>query len=104
MENIGLPCTHMRTHTHARLARPGGSAWIRGLMGNDGLVFGHFLDNFWGYFGDHLGTRSAQEGAKMGTKGPPRASKTQNPAFANTLKNHWLFKVFGVKRPPKRGS
>ena len=73
-----------------------------------GPVFGpnfeHFLDNFWGHFGDHFGTRSAQEGAKMGPRGPPRASKTQNPAFAKTLKNHMFFQVFGVQRPPKKGS
>ena len=31
-----------------------------------------------------------------------RASKTQKPAFAKTLKNPQLFKVFGVQRPPKR--
>ena len=69
-----------------------------------GPIFEHFLDHFWGYFGDHFGTRSAQEGAKMGPRGPPRASNTQNPAFAKTLKNHVFFKVFGVQRPPKRGS
>jgi hypothetical protein len=68
------------------------------------IIFEGFLDHFWGHFGDHFGTRSAQEGAKMGPRGPPRASKTQNPAFAKTLKNHWFFKVFGVQRPPKRGS
>ena len=67
-------------------------------------VFEHFLDHFWGHFGDHFGTRSAQEGAKMSPRGPPRASKTQNPAFAKTLKNNMFFKVFGVQRPPKRGS
>ena len=60
------------------------------------------LDNFWGHFGDHFGTRSAQEGAKLGPRGPLRASKTKTPAFAKTLKTHSLFEVFGVQRPPRR--
>jgi len=40
----------------------------------------------------------------MSPRGPPRALKTENPAFAKTLKNLWFFKVFGVQRPPKRAS
>ena len=57
--------------------------------------WGHFLDSilgtFWTTFGaisgPHFGTRSAQEGAKMGPRGPSRASKTQKAAIAKTLKN-----------------
>ena len=63
------------------------------------------LDNFWGHFGDHFGTRSAQEGAKMGPRGPLRASKTKTPAFAKTMKKHCFFNVFGVQdsfRKPKK--
>ena len=66
----------------------------------------NFLDNL-GHFGDSFGTRSGQEGAKMGPRGPLRASKTQKAAFAKTLKKHMFFKVFGVQRLPKmsiRGS
>ena len=48
------------------------------------------------------GARVAQEGAKMGPRGPSRASKTRKAAFAKTLKNNMFFKVFGVQRPPKR--
>ena len=51
-----------------------------------GPIFEHFLDHFWGHFGGHFGTRSAQEGAKISPRGPPRASSTQKPAIANTLK------------------
>ena len=40
----------------------------------------------------------------MSPRGPSRVSKTQKPAFAKTMKNHWFFKVFGVQRPPKRSS
>ena len=60
------------------------------------------MDHFGGHFGDRFGTRSAQEGAKMSPRGPLRASKTQKPAFAKTLKNLQFFKVFGVQRHPKR--
>ena len=67
-----------------------------------GPLFGHFLDHFWAHFGTHFGTKSAQEGAKMSPRGPLRASSTQKPAFAKTLKSHLFFKVFGVQRPPKR--
>jgi hypothetical protein len=38
----------------------------------------------------------------MSPRGPLRASKTQKPAFAKTLKNLQFFKVFGVQRHPKR--
>ena len=72
--------------------------------------WGHFLDSilgtFWTTFGVvsglQFGTRSAQEGVKMGPKGPSRASKTQKAAIAKTFKNHMFFKVFGVQRPPRK--
>ena len=38
----------------------------------------------------------------MSLRGSLRASKTQKPAFAKTLKNIQFFKVFGVQRHPKR--
>ena len=60
------------------------------------------MDHFGGHFGDRFGTRSAQKGIKMSPGGPLRASKTQKPAFAKTLKNLQFFKVFGVQRHPKR--
>ena len=56
---------------------------------------------FWGHFGVNFGTRSAQEGAKMGPRGPSRAPKTQKVAFAKTLKTFQFFKVFGVQRPQR---
>ena len=72
--------------------------------------WGHFLDSilgtFWTTFGaisgPHFGTRSAQEGAKMGPRGPSRASKTQKAAITKTLKNLWFFQVFGVQRPSRK--
>ena len=65
--------------------------------------WGHFLDSilgtFWTTFGaisgSHFGTRSAQEGAKMGPREPPRASKTQKAAIAKTLKNNLFFPGMG---------
>ena len=72
--------------------------------------WGHFLDSIlgtrWTTFGVvsglQFGTRSAQEGVKMGPKGPSRASKTQKAATAKTFKNDLFFKVFRVQRPPRK--
>ena len=60
------------------------------------------MDHFGGNFGDHFGTRSAQEDAKMGPRWPSRAPKTQKVAYAKTFKTFQFFKVFGVQRLPKR--
>ena len=49
-----------------------------------------FEDPFWDPFWDQIGPR----GAKMGPRGPSRASKYRKTAFAKTLKNQWFFKVF----------
>ncbi len=54
------------------------------------------MESFW----DQIGPR----GAKMGPRGPSRASKYRKPEFANTLKNHWFFKVFGGPRPSQTAS
>ena len=61
---------------------------LRVIFGSSFLILFGLL---WGHFGDHFGTRSTQEGAKMGPRGPPRASNTQNPAFAKTLKQKLVF-------------
>ena len=55
---------------------------------------------FWEPFWDQIGPRAA----KMGPRGPPRASKYRTPAFTKTLKNHRLFKVFAGPRPCKTAS
>ena len=59
-----------------------------------------FGDLFWEPSWDQIGPR----GAKMGPRGPPRASKYRKLAFTKTLKNHWFFKVFGGPRPCKTAS
>ena len=61
-------------------------------------IFGQFSDHLWGHFGDHLGTKSAQEGAKMGPRGPFRGSKNKTPAFAKTTKKTLFFHVLGSRR------
>ena len=45
----------------------------------------------------HFGTRSAQAGAKMGPRGPSRASKTQRGAFAQIQKTFSLWRFLGSK-------
>ena len=67
-----------------------------------GLVFGHFSDYFWGHFEDHFWSRLAQEGAKMDPRGPPRASNTQNPAFAKTLKTNCFSRFLGSRGLPRK--
>jgi hypothetical protein len=62
---------------------------------------GQLLEQFLGQF-LNLGTRSAQEGAKMGPRGLSRTSKTQKAAFAKTFENLKFLKVFGVQTLPKR--
>ena len=57
-------------------------------------------DLFWKPFWDQIGPR----GAKMGPRGPPRASKYRKPAFTKTVKNHEFSKVFGGPRPSKTAS
>ena len=37
----------------------------------------------------------------MGPRGPPRASKTQNPAFAKTLKNNLFLRFLGSRGLPR---
>ena len=59
------------------------------------------MDYFWGHFGVHFGTRSAQEGAKMSPRGLSRASKNQKAAFPKTLKNIQFFKVLGSRGLPR---
>ena len=59
-----------------------------------------FWDPFWGAFWDQIAPR----GAKMGPRGPSRASKYRKPEFAKTLKKHWFFMVFGGPRPSKTAS
>ena len=54
-------------------------------------------DLFWEPSWDQIGPR----GAKMGPRGPPRASKYRKPAFTKTFKNHLFFKVFGGPGPSK---
>ena len=61
-------------------------------------TFEQFWGPFWGPFWDQIGP------AKMSPRAPLRASKTQKPAFAKTLKNHVFFKVFGCPRPSKTAS
>ena len=55
-----------------------------------------FGDAFW----DQIGPR----GAKMGPRGPSKASKYRKPAFAKTLKKRLFFKAFGGPRPSKTAS
>jgi hypothetical protein len=55
-----------------------------------------FREAFWGQIGPR--------GAKMGPRGPPRASNYCKAAFTKTFKNHWFFKVFGGPRPSKTAS
>ena len=67
------------------------------------LLVGHlepFGDLFWEPSWDQIGPR----GAKMGPRGPPRASKYRKPAFTKTVKNHEFSKVFGGPRPSKTAS
>ena len=59
-----------------------------------------FGDLFWEPSWDQIGPR----GAKMGPRGPPRASKYRKPAFTKTFKNHLFFKLFGGPRPSKTAS
>jgi len=54
--------------------------------------------------GPILGPDRPKKGGKMSPRGPSRASKTKKVTFSKTLTNYWFFNVFGVQRPPKRGS
>ena len=50
------------------------------LFATRGVILGPISHNFFGgvlrKFGDHFGSRSAQEGVNMGPRGPSRGSKT----------------------------
>ena len=54
-------------------------------------IGGPILVQFW--------TRSAQAEAKMGPRGPSRASKTQRGAFAQIQKTFSLWRFWGPRRP-----
>jgi len=57
-------------------------------------IFGNpFWEPFWGQIGPR--------GAKMTTRGSSRTLKQRKPVFANTLKTHTFFNVFGGPRPSK---
>ena len=52
-----------------------------------GPVFGHVLEHFWTNFGDPFWDQMGLRWAKMGSTRPLRASKSQKPAFAKSLKH-----------------
>ena len=66
-----------------------------------GPVFGHFLEHFWTNFGDPFWDQMGLSRPRWALRGPLRASKSQKPAFAKTLKNIVFFMVFGLPRPSK---
>ena len=73
----------------------------RGRLSSDFRVdLETFGDPYWDPFWDQIGPR----GVKMGSRGPPRTSKYQIPAFTKTFENDVFFAVFGRPRPSKTAS
>ena len=64
------------------------------------ILFGPLLGPFWGPFWDQIGPRRGEDGPKRATK----SFKDPKSCICKNLQNIKFSKVFGVQRPPKRGS
>ena len=79
------------------------------FWGDFGVHFlNQFLSTFWNTFGAILGTILGPDRAKKGRRWAQEGhQELQRPKILHLQKpktKHWFFKVFGVQRPPKRGS
>ena len=96
--------THTRANSHRivvgfSLVQLFGSKRSRFYSHNS--LLGLFLEQFWEPFWDQIGPRRGEDGPKRATK----SFKHPKSCICKNLKNNmFFFKIFGVQRPPKRGS